>query len=485
MEKSIGISIFGFRSDSLRRDDLGEIELSSRGKFFLILIFVMVAISVFREQPYLVVTAAFLFTIFFYSRFKLLKSSVKIEDRVSEGNKTVGEPFRVEHAVRGERGFDLVLSKAHPEEFEIEDENEGETELTTDSEFSYRLTPLSRGYHRLGKLEGWLHDPLDFYRKQIEHEIQTEVVVQSSKEAIRKAKTYSKHSYTEEFIEEPFAFTIRSNEIEGIREFQPGDSFKDIHWKSSSKFQKLMTRVYERMSPMATQILLDCSPSMRRRLPNGTTKLDHTIYVALQILKNFDLLDHDIGMTAYEYTDILFHQKPDSGKAVFRRLYERVSELPGSIEPYKLSIEKYESSVDTGELDEKEKRFSQKISQFSSIPRRDHISGILSAVDHIRVQGGEKKLVIIISDLEMQPQSTLKAVEHLKKSDDEVWIIVPFSPWYETNEIDEETLEKTYREYEKLENMLAKLERLSCSIFELYPDKEGIAILEEWGERKI
>lgn len=461
-----------------------EMELSSRGKFFLILIFILVAVSIFREEPYIVVTAAFLFSVFFYSRFKLLNCSVEIEDRISEDNKTVGESFKVEHTVKGERGFALSLSKIPSDEFEMAEENEQEKKLTSGSKYSYRVTPSSRGYQRVGKLTGWVYDPLKLYKRSIEHKIEEEVVVQSSKESIKKAKTYSKRSYTEEFIENRFGFTVQSNEIEGIREFQPGDSLKDIHWKSFSKFQKLMTRVHERISPIGSQILLDCSPSMRRRLPDGTTKLDHSIYVALQILKNFDILDHEIGMTAYDHTAILFHQELDSGMAAFRRLYEKLSDLPGAIEPENLSIERYETSLDLGDLDEKEKQFSERVNQFSSISHRDHISGILSSVNQIRKRGREKQLVIIISDLEMQPQATLKAVEHLKEMDDEVWVIVPFSPWYEVSEVDEEKLERTYQEYEKLENILGNLEHLGCSIFELYPDKEGIAILEEWGGRR-
>jgi len=463
---------------------LPEVQLSKRGRILFVLPIFLVAISIFYEEPYVAVTAAFLFSLLFYSRFEISNCSVEIEDKISGDNKTVDESFKVKHRLKGKREFDVVISKVLKEEFKIAEENEKKAKLSTGSNISYTVKPQSRGYHRIGKLRGWVYDPLKLYKKSIEHEIEQEVIVQSSKKAIKKAKTYSKRSYAEEFAENPFAFTVRSNEFEGIREFQPGDSLRDIHWKSFSKLGKLMTRVYERVSPIGTQIFLDCSPSMRRRLPDGTTKLDHSIYISLQVLKNFDILGHDIGMTAFDHKDIIFHQNPDSGKAAFRRLYEKVRDLPGAIDSKNIPIERYQSSLNLDELGEEEKHFAERVGKFISTSTRKHLSGVLSAVDQIRVRGEKKKLIIIISDLEMQPQAALKAVEYLKEMKNEVWLIAPFSPWYEAAEVDQETLENSYQEYEKLEKILEKMKRLGCFIFELYPDKEGITILEEWGERK-
>ncbi|MBS3781954.1 MAG: DUF58 domain-containing protein [Candidatus Thermoplasmatota archaeon] len=463
---------------------MAEVQLSIRGKILFVLPIFLVATSIFTREPYVVVTAVFLFSVVFYSRFEVTNCSVEIEDDISEGNKTVGESFKVKHKFRSERNLELRISNVLKGEFELSGKEDFKEKIQTNSQISYRVNPKSRGFHKLGKITGWLYDPLKIYKKSIEHEIELEIMVQSSKEAIKKAKTYSKRSYAEKYVEDPLAFTVRSNEFEGIREFQPGDSLRDIHWKSFSKFQKLMTRVYEKVSPIGTQILLDCSPSMRRKLSDGTTKLDHSIYITLQILKNFDILGHDIGMTAYDHKDIIFHQSPDSGTAAFRRLYEKVTELPGAIDSKNISIERYQGSLNLDDLDVEEKRFAEKVGELTSISTRAHLAGVLSSVDQMRARGEKRKLVVIISDLEMQPQAALKAVEYLKKMKNEVWIIVPFSPWYEVEEVDEEILEKTYREYEKLENILGNMERLGCPIFELYPDKEGITILEEWGERK-
>ncbi len=461
-----------------------EVKLTKRGKLFLILPIIFVAIAVFRREPYVAFSAAFLFSLIFYSRFEVKNCSVEFEDEIAGGNKTVDERFEIKHRILSSRDLKLNLSVVPNEEFETKGEKNIYKELETNTDFSYYLLPKSRGYHEVGEIKGWLFGPLNIYKRSFHHEIETEVIVQSSKKAIKKAKTYSKRTYAEEFVEDPFAFTVRSNEFEGIREFQPGDSLRDIHWKSFSKFDKLMTRVYERVSPIGAQILLDCSPSMRRSLPNGTTKLDHSVYISLQILKNFEIQGHDIGMTAFDHKHVVFHQESDSKRATFKRLYNKVVDLPGSLKTKDISLDRYKGSLDMSELGKKEQRFSQKVGELISNTGREEIAGVLSAVDQMKARGEKRKLVMIISDLEMQPRATLKAVEYLKEIKNEVWVIVPFSPWYELDKTDEEILEKAYEEYEELEKILNRLERLGCMIFEVYPEKEGFKILEEKERRK-
>jgi len=462
---------------------LTEVEISRRGQILIILPIILVAISILTGEPYTAITAAFLFSLIFYSRYEITNCSVEIKDEISKDNKVVDEPFKVKHTLRSDRELDLSISTSLNDEFESI-ENVSEKEVKSNSQISYKVNPKSRGYHKLGKLTVWLYDPLKIYKKKIEHYIEQNFTVQSSREAIKKAKTYSKRSYAEEFVEDPFAFTIRSNEFEGIREFHPGDSLRDIHWKSFSKFQKLMTKVYESISPINTHIFLDCSPSMRRRLPDGTTKLDHSIYISLQMLKNFDIQGHEIGMTAYDHKDTIFHQNPESGEAAFKKLYQKVSELPGAVESKNVPTKRYEDSIDLYDLEGEEKSFAERVGKFINTSSRKHLSGVLSSVDQLRARGETKKLVIIISDLEMQPQANLKAVEYLREADNKVWCIVPFSPWYEITEVDEKTLENAYQEYERLEKILGKLNRLGCLLFELHPDKEGFTVLEERGERK-
>jgi|GEM_PF-2543580 len=465
--------------------EVKEIELSKRGKFLMLMPLFLLSISVFLRVPYTGLLGISLFSLFLYAKYEVNKISLEFVDEIPKGNKTVDEAFKTTHMIKSEKDLPIVVSLKNEKEFElVEEERKKEHLMKTNSHVDYKVVPKSRGYQHIGNLETWVYDPFKIYKKHVVHHIDMELIVNSSKEAIKKAQTYARRTHTEEFVKSTIQFTSKSNEFEGIRKYHPGDSLRDIHWKSLSKFQTMMTRVYEKLAPVGTHILLDTSPSMRRRLPDGKTKQEQAIYVSLEILKNFEILGHDIGMTAYDHKEVRFHQEPRSEKIAFRTLYEKVNELPGAIEHKNITLERYQDSLDLSSLNDKEKIFSQKLSGFVSGTKQDHIAGIISATDQLRSAGEDRKLVIIISDLEMNPQATIKAVEHLKKMQHTVWLVVPFSPWYEVKEVDEEILEKAYTEYEKLEKILYRLRKLETAIFELHPGKEGFMILEEWEEKK-
>ncbi len=460
------------------------IELSGRGKFLLLVLISLFAVSFLLQNPFITLAGVVIFSLFLYARYEANILNLEVEDKIVKGNKTVDEPFEIKHQIKCDKDLPIEVSLMPNKNFDLKEDPIEDKKMSTNSPFSYKVIPKSRGYQEIGKISVSLYDTLRLYKKYVEYPIQDEVMVNSSKEAIRKAKKYSKRTHTEEFVKSTVDFTSTSNEFEGIREYQPGDPRRNIHWKSLSKFQTLMTRVYEKLSPAGAHIMLDSSPSMRRRLPNGTTKLEQAVYVSLEILKNFEMLGHDIGMTAYGYKKVHFHQDPSGERVAFRQLYDKVNDLPGDIDPKELSLERYQSSLDFSSLGEEERRFSEKLSEFVTGKRQDQLAGVLSAMKHIQTTGEKKRLVIIISDLEMNPQATIKAIEHLKEMQNIVWIVVPFSPWYEVEKVDDKVLEKAYNEYEKLENILQRIRKLEVSIFELHPGKEGFMILEERREER-
>lgn len=51
-----------------------------------------------------------------------------------------------------------------------------------------------------------------------------------------------------------------SQDFSGLRDYQYGDSAKSIHWKTSAKLQKLITKEYEEDLPAGISVLLDIFP---------------------------------------------------------------------------------------------------------------------------------------------------------------------------------------------------------------------------------
>ncbi len=464
---------------------MADTKLTRRGRSLILIPIFLFITGFLLEQPFTVLIGIGLLSLTFYSRYVIKElPDLIVTDHIIEDNKHVDEPFQVTHKIKSEQPTRTKIDVNLEDSFKINSSLDFNSTIESEEYIQYKAVPKSRGYHQLGRLTGFIYDPLKIYKRKFKHDISKKLSIQSSKEAIRRAQTYTRRRHAEEFITDEMNLALRSNEFEGIREYQPGDSLKDIHWKSLSKFQKYMTRVYENITPINCHILIDCSQSMRRKLSDGTTKLDQAVYVATEILKNFELLGHNIGITAYDHKKVLFHQEPGQKKESFQRIYKKLPELPGPIDTKQKGFERYNRRIEKETLDKFEELFSRQVSKFISPTKQKELSGILSAVSQIRSTKIEKSLILVFSDLESFPYATIKGIENLKMLENRVWTIVPFSSWYEEDDVDKEALERAYKDYEKLEQIFHRLERLDVSIFELHPEKEGFMILEERGARK-
>ncbi len=458
---------------------MSDIQLSKRGKILLLIPMYLMILGFLLQEPYSVIIAAALLSLFLYSRSYLSRTvhTLDVVDELEPGMKSVDESFMLWQKIISERTLKIRAVPIYKDG--IAAENEERIEVTSPAKLNHRLIPKRRGYLKVGGLEGCVYDPMELYKIPLKRKPSSLVVVQSSKDAIRRAKAYARRSHIEELIQDYQRYTTTSGELEEIREYQPGDKLKDIHWRSASKFQKYMTKVYEKMAMVEIHILLDCGPSMRRKSGGDINKMEHSIFVALEILKKFEIAGHDIGLTAFDHKSVLFHQKPDHRHRTFNRIYEKMAELPSPIKSSGYTSYRYREDIDSSYLSNAEKEFSKRVGGIISRTSTDELAGIVTTVKMIKSGSGKRTLVVLITDLEINTGLTLKTVEKMKALGNDIWVIVPFSPWYEVEEPDKDTLEKTYIDYERLERILLKLYRAGALVFELYPYKEGLKILLE------
>lgn len=451
----------------------GEIKVCERTKYLVLVPLSLLGLGALLREPYVSLTGVLLLSLFLYARYEISNIDVDIESHTFNGNKMVGEPFEIEHKIRSDKRAPVKVVSDFDESFEMVKEPDGDKQ--PGSTFSSRIIPNKRGYQNIGKFQVRVKDPFGFYAKTEEHNIDLELIIHPSREDIQKAKNFTDRI---EMLARTVHFTVQSQEFETVREYHPGDSAKDIHWESLSKFQKLMSKKYEQREPVDVYVFLDCSLPMRRKLPDGTSKLEHAIHVSLQMLKNFQLLGHNIGMIAYDHKNVLFEEGTRGEKTLFKRLYEKVNDLPDPVDNLGKTFDRYDPEVFKSA---DEDRFSKKMKTFDPDPLSTEI---LPAMTQLQKTRGEKNLVIMISDIEKSPRATAESIDRLREEHNLVWLIVPFGPWYDVQKVDEQVLEKTYQEYERLEEILDYLRELDTKIFELYPDKDGLMILEERLEEK-
>lgn len=457
-------------------------ELSRRGRFLILIPIYLLAGGFLLQNPYVVITGFSVLGLFIYSRHYLKRNIAKLDisNEVDTTPAAMDKIFTSKTKIYAPRPMYLEFKPSHGEYIEAKDDSWIEETVHKRCTFERKFLPKRRGYHKVGGARGWVYDPLQLYRTELTIEPEEDLIVQSSKEAIKRAQTFAKRSRMEEMVEDIFRFTTTSGELEEIREYQPGDRLRDIHWKSVSKFQRHMTKVYEKMALLECHILLDCSPSMRRADPEIPNKMEHAIFLAAELLKKFELAGHDIGLTSFDHKKVLFHHAPDHRRATFKRLFKSLSDLPGPTPIKGYQTNRYSKQITMKELKRAEEEFSKKVGMLIS-SRSSGATGIINAVRAIQSRSQKRALIILISDMESQTNLKVKAIEKLKEMNHEVWLIVPFSPWYEFKDVNQDILEKSYEDYERLENILTTIHRAGVSVFELHPKKEGLKILEERG----
>jgi len=456
---------------------MSSVQLSDRGKILLLVPIYLIIGAFLLEEPLMMFSSIGFLTLFIYSQVYLngSLSGVEVKASLDSGSLYAGEPFTVKQTITTKYPLKMELRPDPDEDFDIIKNDTFRGMIEEKKDFHYKLSPTRRGYASIGKISGKVTDPMGLFETEFEQEGTIGSQIYASRDAIKRAHAYAKRVNIEEMIEDLQRFTTRSGELEEIREYQPGDRLRDIHWPSVSRFQRFKTKEYEKLAYLDCRILLDMSPSMRR----GREKLEQVIFLTLEILKEFEISGYDIGISVFDHKKVLFHKRPEHRRGTYQNIYEEISKLPSPLRSKGYSKRRYKEDVTLFNLQEAEQKFVQKVSTFIPGSPSGGIGGLISAVREINRSGHKRSLVIIITDMETQPGVVIKSAEKLRSMGHVVWVIAPFSPLYEAEDVSPEILERAYSDHNTFESILRKLVRTGTSVYELYPKKEGLRILEE------
>ncbi|MGF1468395.1 MAG: DUF58 domain-containing protein [Sandaracinaceae bacterium] len=114
-------------------------------------------------------------------------------------------------------------------------------------------------------------------------------------------------------------------ELEQLREYVPGDPYRDLDWKSTAKRLRPVTRVYEQERSQRVLIALDAGRMMAPRLER-ISKLDHAINAALLLAYVALRQDDRVGLVVFSDRVMRF-VPPGKGPAQYRRLLEALYEV--------------------------------------------------------------------------------------------------------------------------------------------------------------
>ncbi len=397
-----------------------------------------------------------------------------------------------------------VENKGAPQSLTVEDVLPGNVELAAGSnrvtqllrrgekaKLRYSVRPTTRGRIAFEEVKVQVNDRTGLFSSEISILEESEVVAHIKEESIRRGMALVRKERVEvTHVSHQRWLRTRDYEFHGIREYVPGDRFRDIHWRSLSKLNKLLTKVYEREAMIPTTILLDCGRSMRLT-SSGVAKVDHGIHLSLEIAKVLLAGNHPTGIVLFDEVGVVDRLSPSTKRGQFDQILETLREAPVHIDSSGKAVTE-PAPAETEKVAEEEKpegdvaapkeaeEFLSTISAFQSMKgfkqTRVGLEGIMKA----GIAKGRRKgqMYILISDLEACRDSIIRGAAMAAANEHQMVLATPFSYWYEggEDEITIEGLEEMYESYETKLKTEKRLKSLGALIVDIGPRDEAMKL---------
>ena len=293
----------------------------------------------------------------------------------------------------------IEIYDAYPEVFDLA---LGENFLTTQLgpkqtlEYSYVVRIPIRGKFLIGPTKIIMHDKQGFFSDEAVLAELTEILVYPSYEDIKKLEMLgSKRQLGKMFGAHRTKIKGMGTDFFGIREFQPGDPLKFVHWAAVGKTggEKIMVREFESEQNIRVILLLDSSASMGGGLPRNT-KLEFAIR-SVVMMANLALEGKDtVGLVVAD-EEVRHFLEPTGSKSF---LYQFLDTLANVVPQNEIAWTKI--------------------------------------ADYLLPRIGQACYLVILSDLEGDPTDFMEACKKFRAGKHRLFVISPFGPWFETQRYD-------------------------------------------------
>jgi uncharacterized protein (DUF58 family) len=115
----------------------------------------------------------------------------------------------------------------------------------------------------------------------------------------------------------------RGREFESLREYRPGDEYRDVCWTATARRGHLVTKVNQVERSQTVWIVLDAGRLLRARV-DGPSKLDYAVNAALSLAHVALLSGDNVGLLAYGRR-VQQRLPPGRGAAHLRLLVEELA----------------------------------------------------------------------------------------------------------------------------------------------------------------
>lgn len=185
--------------------------------------------------------------------------------RAASGNATAGQmttmPLHVEN-IKWRRRQAVVFQERLPFALERQARHvlppmRGKTSQVFDRE----VLAVRRGEFRLDSILMRSGDPAGLFCRERRCKLPASIIVYPPVEQLPDLLLHQ-HEAFQTATGNPISEAGTSQDFYGVREYNPSDGMKYIHWRSSAKYHKLMVKEFERNAVMSVAVLLDAHDAM-------------------------------------------------------------------------------------------------------------------------------------------------------------------------------------------------------------------------------
>jgi uncharacterized protein (DUF58 family) len=324
----------------------------------------------------------------------------------------------------------------------------------TQHNITYDLCAIKKGYHSFK--ESYIDLKSNF------HLFEHMIVLENKKDVSVYLPVLSRRAVVAQYTSSLYG-TGRSNkkgigtEFADIRDYNSGDDYRHIDWKTSLRLNNLFTKEFESDQEMPFFVLLD-----QTMTPNSGTALDYAVKVANYMTQTAANNNQKIGLITYKQDSVISQNLIKKGK----KRYEFSKDLIG-LEP--LESKNSNSSMDIMEL----KRLAKKLNSFNSekfysilkpfyADNPDHFKflerqGVYQAIQKVITFSKTPSIITIITDI-IHDAPLLESIRLAAYYGHRVILIVTSHILF--RKYDAMELEEHYHEYLELQKKIDKFRKI-------------------------
>lgn len=226
------------------------------------------------------------------------------------------------------RPLRLLLHDHHPPEFRVEDMPVSlEVRERGGARSRYKVLPQRRGDARFAGMDLWVASPFGLWRRRyFLSQPETVKVFPNFREVSRFALLASEQRLGLIGVRRQRR-RGEGSEFHQLRAYRAGDSLRQIDWKASSRYQKLISREFQSERDQRLVFLLDCGRRMHHA-DGGGEHLDQALNALLLLAYVAARQGDAVGLLAFG--EVMRWYPPSKGGDPVRRLLEQTYDLQSS-----------------------------------------------------------------------------------------------------------------------------------------------------------